>query len=150
MFVGIDKTQPLYDGRQLISEVAGFITPNQLHDFTLSEVEDLIPLLGPVLTPIYGAPGILRYPTKPLRLASSTLCVSILKFLKNVKPDMANQQMLERALYMRVPLMYTTIKSEVQQDENLMGISKARKKKTCPLSRNTVQSTGMPLLTHNF
>ena len=43
LLVGIDKRQPLYNGRQLVSEVVGFLTPNQLADFTLSEVEDLIP-----------------------------------------------------------------------------------------------------------
>ena len=73
VFVRIDSTQPLYDGRQLTSEGAGFLTLNQLADFTLPEVEDLIPVLALLLTPIYGAIGILRYPTKPLRLASETL-----------------------------------------------------------------------------
>ena len=124
LFVGVDKNQPLYDGRQLVTEVAGFLTPNQLADFTLSKVEDLIPVLAPVLTPIFGPTGILRYPTKPLRLASETPSASILTFLKNVKPY-NYQQMLERGLYLRVPRMYTTIKNEVQQDKNLAGILKA-------------------------
>ena len=31
--------------------------------------------------------------------------------------------------------MYTTIKNEVQQDENLSGILKARTKKACPFPR---------------
>ena len=39
MFVGIHSSQPLYEGKQLMSEVAGFLTPNQLADFTLSEVK---------------------------------------------------------------------------------------------------------------
>ena len=134
LFVGIDKRQPLHDGRQLVSEVAGFLTPNQLADFTLSEVEDFLPVLAPVLTPIFGATGILRYRTKPLRLASKTPTVSILAFLKNVRPQVY-QQMLERGLYTRVPRMYTTIKSEIQQVENLMGVLKARTKKACPLPR---------------
>ena len=38
-----------------MSQVARFLTPNQLSDFTLSEVEHLIPVLAPVLTPIYAA-----------------------------------------------------------------------------------------------
>ena len=85
LFVGIDKKQPLYDGRQLVSDVAGILTPNQLADFTLSEVEDLIPVLAPVLIPIFGATGILRYPTKPLQIASETGSVSIVTFLKKGK-----------------------------------------------------------------
>ena len=134
LFVGIDKTQSLYDGRQLVSQVAGLLTPNQLADFTISEVEDLIPLLAPVLTPIFGATGTFRYPTKPQRLVSETASVSILAFLKNVRPQ-DYQQMLERGMYMRVPRIYTTIKSEIQQDENLMGVLKTRTKKAYPLPR---------------
>ena len=91
-------------------------------------------MLAPVLTPKFGATGILRCSTKLLRLASETATVSILTFLKNVRPH-DYQQMLERGLYMRVPRMYTTIKSEIQQDENLMGAIKARTKKACPLPR---------------
>ena len=134
LFVGVDKHQPLYDGRQLVTEVAGFLTPNQLADFTLAEVEDLVPVLAPVLTPIFGPTGILRYPTKHLRLAWETPTVSILTFLKNVKPY-NYQQMLERGLFLLIPRMYTTIKNETQQDENLAGILKARTKKACPLPR---------------
>ena len=39
LVVGIDSTQPLYYGRQLISKFARFWTPNQLADFKLSEME---------------------------------------------------------------------------------------------------------------
>ena len=70
-----------------------------------------------MLTPIYGATGILRYPTKPLRLASETPIVSILTF------------------YMHVLRKYTTNKFEVLQDKNLMGILKARTMKACPYPR---------------
>ena len=118
----------------MISVVAGFLTPNQLADFTLSEVEDLIPVLAPVLTPIYGAIGILRYPTNPLRPACETPSTSILTFLKNKRPD-NNQQMLERGPFMLVPKMYTTIKAEIQQDEKLMGFLLTRTKKACALPR---------------
>ena len=82
LFVGIESIQPLYDGRQLTSEVAVFLTPKQSAYFTLSEVEDLVPVLPPVLTPIYETLGILRYPTKSLRLASESFNASILTFSK--------------------------------------------------------------------
>ena len=137
LFVGVDRNQLLYDGRQLVTEVARYLTPKQLADFTLSEVEDLIPVLAPVLTPIFGPTGILRYPTKPLRLASETPSASILTFLMNVK-RYNYQQMLERGIYLRVPRMYTTIKNEVQQDENLARKLKVRTKKACPLPREYV------------
>ena len=151
--VGIDATQPLYDGKQLTSEVAGFLTPNQLAEFTLSEVEDLIPVFAPVLTPIYGSIRILRYPTKPLRLAFETPSTSILTFLKNKRPH-NYQQMLERGLFVLVPRVYTTVKAEIQQDENLMGILRTTSKKACALSReygpvnwygSPLDSSGMPI-----
>ena len=153
VFVGIDSTQPLYDGKQLMSEVAGFLTPNQLADFTLSEVKELIPVLAPVLTPIYDAIGILRYPTKPLRLASENLSTSIPTFLKN-KRSHDYQHMLERGLFMLVPRMYITIEAEFQQDENSMGILRTRTKKACALPReyrpviwydSPLDASGMPI-----
>ena len=72
VFAAIGLSQRLYHSRQLTSEVAGFSTPSQLADFTLSEIEDLVPVLAPVLTLIYGAIGILRNPTKTLRLTSES------------------------------------------------------------------------------
>ena len=153
VFVGIDSTQRLNDGKQLTSEVARFLTPNQLADFTLSEIEDLISVLAPVLTPIYGAIGIPRYPTKPLRLASETPSTTILLFLQNKRPH-DYQQMLERGLFMLVPRMYTTIMAEIQQDENLMGSLRTRTNKACALSReyrpvnwygSPLDSSGMPI-----
>ena len=116
-------------------------------------MEDLIPVLAPVLTPIYGAIGILRYPTKPLRLASETPSTSILTFLKNKRPH-DYQQMLERGLFILVPRMYATINAEIQQDENLMGILRTRTKKACTPPRKNgpvnwyaapLDSSGMPL-----
>ena len=78
LFVGVDSTPPLYDAKQLMTEVIGYPTPNQLADLMLGEVDDLSPVLASVLTPINGAIGVLRYPTKPLRIASKILRVSIL------------------------------------------------------------------------
>ena len=132
VFVDIDSIQPHYDGNQMTSEVAGFLTPNQLADLILSEVEDLIPVLAPMLTPIYGAIGVLRYPTKPLRFASETPSTSILTFLKYKRPH-DYQQMLR--LFMLVPRMYIMIKAEIHQYENLMGILLIRTKNARALPR---------------
>ena len=134
LFVGVDNTQPLYDKKQMLSEVMGFPTPNQLADLMLGEVEDLILVLTPVLTPIYGALGILRYPTKPLRIANKIRSVSILTYVKNEDP-LNYQESIQQGLLHLVPTMYTTIKSEAQQEENLMGVLKTRAKKTGPLPK---------------
>ena len=126
------------------------ILDNQLAAFTLSEVEDLMPVLAPVLNPIYGAIGVHRYPTNPLRLASQSLSISMLTFLKNKKPH-NYQQMVERGLFL---LVYTTTKSEIQQDEYLMGIVRTRTKEACALPReygpvnwygSTLDTSGMPI-----
>ena len=129
LFVGIDRNQPLYDTRQLTSEVIGFLTPNQLADLALAEVDDLVEFLAPVLTPIYGAVGILRYPTKPLSVMAQVRNHSILTFVKNRRPD-SYEDVVREGFLLLVPRMYTTIKSEAQQEENLVGFMKARGKKT--------------------
>ena len=68
MFVGIDQVQPLHDSdRQLPWETAGFPMPQQLADLTLAEVEDIVPAMGSVLAPIFGAIGELAILQKQLR-----------------------------------------------------------------------------------
>ena len=105
LFVGVDKNQPLYDGRQLVAEVAGFLTPNQLADFTLSEVEVLIPILAPVLTPIFGPTGMFRYPTKPVQRSVSKPWVVISTVITN------NFQLIKiPARYWRGPIGYIRAK----------------------------------------
>ena len=123
------------NGRELICEVTKLLTPNQLADFTMSEVEDLIPVVARVLTPIYGAIGNLRYPTKLLRLASETSIASINLDVPEEQKPYDYQQMLERGFFMYVPRIYATIKADIQQDVNLKAILRTRNKKGCPLPR---------------
>ena len=67
LFVGVDQALPLHDpDAQLPPEIPGFPMPQQLADLTLAEVEDLVPVVAPVLILIFGALGLLRYPTKPV------------------------------------------------------------------------------------
>ena len=61
LFVGVDQAQPLHDpDAQLPRENPGFPMPLQLVDLTLAEVEDLVPVVAPVLIPIFGHLGLLR------------------------------------------------------------------------------------------
>ena len=113
LFVRIDITHPLYDGR--------------LADFTLSENEDLIPVLTPVLTPNYRGIGILRYLTNSFRLAYQMLSASILTFFRNKKPN-DEQQMLERSLFMHA------CSTDVYNNWDMFWITK----KTCPLPHKYV------------
>ena len=77
LFVRVDQAQPLHHpDAQLPRENAGFPLPQQLADLTLAEVEDLVPVIAPILIPIFGALGVLRYPTKPVSMAVQVATVS--------------------------------------------------------------------------
>ena len=87
LFVGVDQAQPLHISEaQLPRENAGFPMPQQLADLTLAEVEDLVPVIAPVLIPVFGPLGLLRYPTKPVSMAVHVATVSIVKYLQGSPP----------------------------------------------------------------
>ena len=87
LFVGVNQAQPLHDpDTQLPREHPGFPMPQQLADLTLVEVEDLVPVVAPVVIPIFGALGLLRYPTKPVSLAVHVATVSIFTHLQGSPP----------------------------------------------------------------
>ena len=131
--MGVDQAQALHDGdKQLPREVAGFPMPQKLADLTLAEVEDLVPVQAPVLAPIFGAIGIARYPTKPVSLAVSVPTVYICTYLQGVRPH-TYATMLANTLSGEVAQAYTTIKTEKQLEENLMGVLRARTRKASPL-----------------
>ena len=82
LFVGVDQAQPLHHPvTQLPRENAGFSMPQQLADMTLAEVEDLVPVIAPVLIPIFGPLGLLRYPTKPVYMVVQRATMSIFTYL---------------------------------------------------------------------
>ena len=109
LFVGVDQAQPLHDSdAQLPRENPGFPMPQQLADLTLAEMEDLVPVVAPVLIPIFGHLGILRYPTNPVSLAVHIATVSIFTYL----PYYA--QMIRETFSGEMPQAYTTIKTEQQ------------------------------------
>ena len=87
LLVGADQAQPLHDpDAQLPREKPGFPMPQQLADLTLAEVEDLVPVVAPVFIPIFGALGLLRYPTKPVSLAVHVATVGIYFHVPSRKP----------------------------------------------------------------
>ena len=63
------------------NHLPGFIFPSQIATLMLVETEDLIPLIGPILWPIFGAVMALRYPTQVLRAAANAPTLSILHFV---------------------------------------------------------------------
>ena len=135
LFVELDHVQPLHDpDAQLPRKNPGFPMPQQLADLTLAEVEDLVPVVAPVLIPIFGALGLLRYPTKPVFLAVHVATVSIFTYLQG-SPHMSYAQMIRETYSGEVPQAYTTVKTEQQVGENMMGVVRARSRKAAVLPR---------------
>ena len=135
LFVGVDQSQPLHNSDQQISrETAGFPMPQQIADLTLAEVEDFVAAMAPVLAPIFGAVGVCRYPTKPLATAVQVHMVSFSTYLRG-RPSLTYPRVIHAVLSGEVPHGYTTIKSERELEENLMGLLRACTRKACPLPR---------------
>ena len=135
LFVGVDQSQPLHDAdRQIPRETAGFPLPQQIADLSLAEVEDFVAAMASVLAPIFGAVGVCRYPTKPLSVAVQVHMVSFCTYLRG-RPPLAYPRVIQGVLSGEVPHGYTTLKSERQIEENLLGLLRARTRKACPLPR---------------
>ena len=63
------------------NHLPGFLFPSQMATLMLVETEDLIPLIAPIVWPIFGAVMVLRYPTQVLRMAANTPTFSTLHFV---------------------------------------------------------------------
>ena len=135
LFVGLDQSKPLHNAdRQIPRETAGFSLPQQVADLSLAEVEDFVAAMASVLAPIFGAVGVCRYPTKPLSVAVQVHMVSFCTYLQG-RPSLAYPRVIQGVLSGEVPHGYTTLKSERQIEENLLGLLRARTRKACPLPR---------------
>ena len=108
--------------------------PQQIADLTLAEVEDFVAAMAPVLAPIFGAVGACRYPTKPLAAAVQVHMVSFSPYLRG-RPSLAYPRVIHAVLSGEVPHGYTTIKSERELEENLMGLLRAHQESIPSTSR---------------
>ena len=134
LFVVVDQAQPLRDSdAQLPRENPGFPMPQQISNLTLAE-EDLVPVVAPVLIPIFGPLSLLRYPTKPVSMAAQVATVPIFTYLQEGHPK-NYEQAIRETLSIEVSQAYTTIKTEQQAEENMMGVVRARSRKATVLPR---------------
>ena len=86
LFVGVDQAQPLHDpDAQLPRENPGFPMPQQLADLTLAVVENLVPVVAPVLIPIFGA-LVLATLSNQASIPSSACCNGIHLYVPSRKP----------------------------------------------------------------
>ena len=63
------------------TQLPGFLFPSQVATLLPVETEDLIPLIAPIIWPIFGAVMALRYPTQTLRVAAHAPTLSISHFV---------------------------------------------------------------------
>ena len=91
-------------------------------------------VVAPVLIPTFGFLGLLRYPTKPISMAVQVVTVSICTYLQG-SPPMDDEYAVRELLSSEVPQAYTTIKTEQQAEEIMMGVIRARAQKARVLSR---------------
>ena len=97
-----------------------------------------------MLTPIFGANGILQYLSK-LHFILQNACG-----VNYHLPQVSKSSGLSRSNQTRtgtcVPCKYTTINFELQQEENLVAVLKTRTKKACPmpLEHGQVNWNGTP------
>ena len=139
LFVGVDQAQSSlhHPDTQLTRENAGFTMPQQLADLMLVEVEDMVLVIAPVLIPIFGPLGLLRhprYPTKPVSMAVQVATVSMFTYLQG-SPHMDYEHVVKELLSDEIAQVYTTIKNERQSEENMMGVIRARTRKSTVLPR---------------
>ena len=113
----------------------GFLFPSQIASLMLVETEDLIPVIAPIIWPIFGPMMALRYPTQPLRIAASSPTLSLLHFLDpqdNARPP-EFQTLVRNFANFRPPMAYTVVKDKKQVEHNFATLIRARARCAIPM-----------------
>ena len=116
------------------NQLPGFLFPSQMATLMLAETEDLIPLIAPIVWPIFGAIMALRYPTQVLRMAANTPTFSILHFVTTdgTQSEPTYRGVVANFNSLRPPMAYTIIKDKKQVEHNFTSVIRARAR--CALS----------------
>ena len=117
------------------NHLPGFLFPSQIATLMLVETEDLIPLIAPILWPIFGAVMALRYPTQVLRVAANAPTLSILYFVTSdgSQRGPTYQRAVSSFASLRRPMAYTIIKDKKQVEYNFASIIRARARCALPM-----------------
>ena len=101
----------------------------------LVETEDLMPLIAPIVWPIFGAVMALRYPTQVLRVAANTPTLSILHFVisDGSQQDPTYHRAVASFASLRPPMTYTIIKDKKHVEHNFTSIIRARARCALPM-----------------
>ena len=117
------------------NNLPGFLFPSQVASLMLVETEDLIPLIAPIIWPIFGSVMALRYPTQPLRVAASAPTLSILHFVDpedDARPPDFHALVRNFANF-RPPMAFTIIKDKKQVEYNFGALIRARARCAIPM-----------------
>ena len=117
------------------NHLPGFLFPSQIAALMLVETEDLIPLIAPILWPIFGAVMALRYPTQVMRVAANTPTLSILHFVisDGSQRGSSYQRAVSSFASLRPPMAYTIIKDKKQVEHNFASNIRARARCALPM-----------------
>ena len=117
------------------NQLPGFLFPSQMATLMLVETEDLIPLIAPIVWPIFGAVMALRYPNQVLRMAANIPTFSILHFVTTdgTQPEPTYRGVVANFSSLRPPMAYTIIKDKKQVEHNFTSIIRARARYALPM-----------------
>ena len=102
----------------------------------LAQTEDIIPVIAPIIWPIFGSMMALRYPTQPLRVAVSTPTLSILLFVvpeDDVRPP-DFQILVRNFANFWLPMAHTIMEDKKQIEYNFVTLMRARARCALPIS----------------
>ena len=118
------------------NNLPGFLFPWQIAGLMLVETEELVPMIAPIIWPIFGSIMALRYPTQPIRVAAKAPTLSILHFVDPEddarQPDF--QMLVRNFANFRPPMAYTIIKDKKQVEYNFSALIRARARCAVPMS----------------
>ena len=127
----------------------GFLFPSQVASFMLVETEDLMPLIAPIVWPIFGSMMALRYPAQLLRVAATASVHSILHFVNFEDNQQIPKvsQVVRTFVNLRPPTAYTMIKDKQQVEYNYTATIRARTRCALPLAQefHPVEWLHMPI-----
>ena len=117
------------------NQLPGFLFPSQVATLMLVETEDLIPLIAPIIWPIFGAVMTLRYPTQNWRVAANAPSLSILHFVIINGPLQGPPytSVIRSFANLRPPTAYTVIKERRPVEHNYLTLIGARARCALPL-----------------
>ena len=129
---------PLYESPAInrdTNQLPGFLFPSQVVSLMLVETEYLIPLIAPIIWPIFSAFMALRYPTQALRVATNAPSLSILHFTITNGPlqGPTYASVIRNFANLRPPMAYTVFKERRQVEHNYLTLIRARARCALPL-----------------